>query len=225
MEENKITIDEFNFFQHYGEPFSFSGVFTKKTLSGIKLSLDNLSKKDQEIIKEILQRDQISVYDPFSNKEYKASTKMISESYTAGTNIKSYIIEISETDLFPDVKEIEIDDEKFSVIKYEEFLTDGEIGRTAILRLNEEEFITLRNILTRKEVKFKRIGIDDKEFNLRFGSRMYWSKHKEDQTYYKHIVRFYPINLQGSSLDFASNVEQSNLIGEFIILSSNLTFY
>ena len=76
-----------------------------------------------------------------------------------------------------------------------------------------EDFIELQNLLNPGPVQIRRVGVDEAPITVRYGSAMYWSQHTIGQeTYYKHIVRFYPIDLAPSPIHLASGVAQQALI-------------
>lgn len=218
-----IKIDEHEIRQELGEPTSVQGVFSNSSLSGIRLNLQDLPAGGQAIIEDLTFRDVVHVQDPFSGKEYQASVRQTSSSFTVGQDTKSYVLDISELDTWPNVEELEIEGNIFSVIQYEEFITDGEVGRKAVLRLNHDQFKSLRSLLSRSELSVRRVDVDDEPLKLRFGARMFWSEHEEDgEKYWKHIVRLYQIGKQSSYLDMASDVVQQNLSALVIQMSSRL---
>lgn len=218
-----IKIDEHEIRQELGESTSVRGVFSNSSLSGIRLNLQNLHAGEQAIIEDLTSRGVVHVQDPFSGKEYQASIRQTSSSFTVGQDTMSYVLDISELDTWPNVEELEIEGKIFSVIQYEEFITDNEVGRKAVLRLDHDQFKSLRSLLSRSELSVRRVNVDDEPLKLRFGARMFWSEHEEDgEKHWKHIVRLYPVGKQSSSLDMASDVVQQNLSALVIQLSSRL---
>lgn len=189
-----IKIDEHEIRDNLGEPTDSQGFFSNNSLAGIRLNLENMGEGDQQIIEDLTARGVVNVQDPFTGKAYRASIRQSFSRFTVGENTKSYVIEITELDMWPDIEELEIEGEKFKVIKYEEFKVDGEIGRKAILRLSLDEFQLFRSMLSNTELGVRRGGVDEHPLSLRFGARMFWSEHEEDgEKYWKHIVRLYPV--------------------------------
>jgi hypothetical protein len=168
-------------------------------------------------------RGVVHVKDPFSGKEYQASIRQASSRFTVGQETKSYVLDISELDTWPNVEKLEIEGKIFSVIQYKEFITDNEVGRKAVLRLDHDQLQSLRSLMSRPELSVRRVDVDDEPLKLRFGAHMFWSEHEENgEKYWKHIVRLYPVGRQSLSLDIASNVVQQNLSALVIQLSSRL---
>ena len=94
-------------------------------------------------------------------------------------------------------------------MKNVEDLHDGKIGMYILLRLSPDEFLKCRGLLKPGPVEIQRIGIDENPIIRRFGGAQYWSSHNEDsQEFYKHIVRFYPIDAPPSRVSIASGHKQ-----------------
>ncbi len=221
MSSEHITIDGLAFDKRLCKDFSFNGVFSGQTLAGIELTLSNLGPRDQETIKELRDKASVKVEDPFSQRRYEATVFQKSNSFTVGQDVQSYVLEIREKDSLPPFDEIDLNGNRFKVDQYEEYLTEGKIARKAVLRLNQDEFETVRNLLCEKTVQFQRIGVDDEPFELRFGGGMYWSTHEEDnQKYFKHIVRLFPVELASSKLNLASGTTQSVVVSMLIELQA-----
>ena len=220
-----IKIDEHEIREEVGEPFSAQSVFSNEPLMGIKFNFTDARSRTQTVIEDLVSRGTVNISDPFSGKEYRAFIRQASNSFTVGKDTKSYVLEATEIDSWPNVEELEINGETFTAIQYEEFLTDGEIGRKAVLQLNHEKFQALRSMLSVPELNVRRIGVDDESLKLRFGGNMFWSVHEEDGVeYWKQIVRLYPFEMASSRMDIASGTIQQNLSSMVIHLSSKLNF-
>ena len=112
-------------------------------------------------------------------------------------------------DVAPQFTMLEIEGHRFHVLKNTEDQHDQVIGMHILLRLSEDEFLHFRRLLKPGPVAIQRIGIDENPIIRRFGGAQYWSSHNEgSQEFYKHIVRFYPIDLSGARGSIASGNEQ-----------------
>lgn len=218
-----IKINEVDVQQRLGDPFSFEGIFSNQLLSGINLNLPNIFSAEQRLIESIIDEGTVNVSDPFSGREYRATIRMVSSSFTVGQDTKSYTLELKEVDSWVHISEIEIEGEVFPVIKYDEFLTHDDIGRKAVLRLDKKQFISIRSMLLKHELSVRRVGVDNEPLKLRFGSKLFWSKHDEEGSeFWKHIIRLYPVGSEGSGIDVASAIIQQNLSAIVVELSSKL---
>ena len=217
-----IKIGDIELYSQAGEPFSFDGLFSNQTLSGINLKLEKLNESAQTKIENLLKEKTIDVEDPFTQRKYQAEIVQRSSSFTVGIEGKSYQLEVKEIDKIPNFKQLEINGVAFDLLEYRERLTSDTITRQGVLKLSQEQYESFRNLLSEKTLKVRRLGVDDEAMELRFGSRMFWSKHKEDdKTYYKHIFRLFELTLKASNLDMASGVILDNAARLLIRLSSN----
>lgn len=220
-----IKVDEHEIREDLGEPFSSKSVFSNESLRGITFNFRDIHTRTQTIIEDLISRGTVNIHDPFSEKEYRASIRQSSNSFTVGEDTKSYVLETIEIDSWPSVEELEINGEQFTAIQYEEFITNGEIGRKAVLQLSHEQFQSFRSMLSVTELSVRRIGVDDESLKLRFSGNMFWSEHEEnDVKYWKQIVRLYPIGMASSRMDIASDTVQQNLSSMVVHLSSKLNF-
>lgn len=221
MNIENIVIEEIPLKKKLGTPFEFKGIFSGKILAGIKLTLSNLATKDQRIIEDLTEKSLVCVKDPFVQRSYDAYISQKSNSFTVGEEVKSYVLELKEKDVLPQFSEIQLNGHIFKVHLYEEYITDGSIGRNAILKLNKDEFEILRNLLTEHTVKFQRIGIDNEPLELRLGGAMYWSSHNDDnEAYFKHIVRLFPVEQKPCKLNLASGITQSVAVAMLVELQA-----
>lgn len=109
---------------------------------------------------------------------------------------------------------------RFNIISYKEELLSDAIGRYALLRLSKDQFDQLSRMLREPTIKFKRVGVDEKSFELRVGGGMYWSQHSDHEgEYFKRIVSFFPPDLKESNLNLATGNIQSAMAHMLISLS------
>lgn len=220
MEQKFIGINDFEMNAVAGLAFSFDGVFSGKKLAGIKLDFRVYGADQEDKIEELLQKERVTVKDPFIQRTYESSIRMLSSSFQEGKDEKSYVIELREIDSLPKFDFIEINDNRFNIISYKEELLSDAIGRYALLRLSKDHFDQLSRMLREPTIKFKRIGVDDKPFELRFGGGMYWSQHSDHEgEYFKRIVSFFPPDLKESNLNLATGNIQSAMAHMLISLS------
>jgi len=221
MDKKHICIDGMAFPITSGTSFSFNGVFSGKELAGIELSFTVYGSQQENIIENILKKEKVTVNDPFTDRTYEATVRMRSNSFQVGKEEKSYVIVLNEIDLLPPVDSVEIDGIKFQVLRYEESISSGEIGRRALLKLSKGEFDQLHKLFENSSIKFKRIGIDKTPLELRFGALMYWSQHiDENEEYFKQIVRLFPLELEPKRFDVASGTTQAAIAHMLISLSA-----
>jgi hypothetical protein len=221
VESNKIKIGEVEILIRAGEEFSFEGLFSNKTLAGINLKLENVDRYYQKRIEDLLKEKEVDVYDPFAAREYSAEISQRSNSYTVGSEVKTYELTVKEIDKIPYFEEIEINGNIFNVLSYQESIISDTVSRQGVLKLTSEEFNKFRKLLSESSISVKRVGVDEEPFNMRFGSQMFWSKHKEDEgEYFKHIFRLFDKSVKPGKLDFASGIIQGNAANMLISLSS-----
>jgi len=221
VESNKIKIGEVEIHIRAGEEFSFEGLFSNKTLAGINLKLENVDRYYQKRIEDLLKEKEVGVYDPFAAREYRAEISQRSNSYTVGSEVKTYELTVKEIDKIPYFEEIEINGNIFNVLSYQESIISDTVSRQGVLKLTSEDFNKFRELLSESSISVKRVGVDEESFNMRFGSQMFWSKHKEDEVeYFKHIFRLFDKSVKPGKLDFASGIIQGNAANMLISLSS-----
>lgn len=221
MENREIQIGEIEIHSRAGEGFTFEGVFSNKALSGINLKLENVDKYNQEKIENLLKEKEIDIYDPFSAREYKGTITQKSNSFTVGREVKSYEITVKEIDQIPYFEEIELNGVCFSVLSYEESITSNTVSRQGVVKLTKDQFEKFRELLSVKSLEVRRVGVDEKPFEMRFGSQMFWSVHDEDETtYFKHIFRLFDTTLDSNGMDLGSGVIQRNAANMLIDLTS-----
>lgn len=220
MEESYINVEGIKFPVNSGVPFSFDGVFSSQNLSGIKLSFTVFGSRKEEEVENLLKKEKVTVEDPFVGQTYEASTWMWSTSFQAGEEGKSYVIELKQIDVIPPFDMVEIEGTTFQVLQYEESITSDKVCRQGLLKLSKEELEQFHKLSQRSPIKFRRMGIDEVPLELRFGARMYWSQHTEDngKEYFKQIMRLFPPDLEPSRLNLASGTTQVAIANMLISL-------
>lgn len=222
MADQFIKINDIEFNKSVGNPIVFQGKHSRGNLSGIDLDFSISNQNNIEEVEELLNHSEVQVEDPFANRSYIATIHRQSYSYQHGRPERHYVLQIRELDLPPEFDVLEIEEQKFPVLKYRE--TDHEddaIGMHALLKLSKEQFIQLQMLLDKDSVQIRRIGVDAVPITLRYGGAMYWSEHEEGrEKYYKHIVRFFPLNLSPSRVNLASGVIQTTLAKKVYNLSA-----
>jgi len=194
MPKNFITINDVKLNTFAGRPITFQGKHSGTTLSGIDLDFSAYSQEDIQKMEKLLKFDTVQVNDPFVNRIYEASLRLISWSTQDGIQGRHYKVEVRELDVWPKFNILEIDGHKFSVLKYKESEQENDvIGRYALLRLSKNQFSKLQELSRHKTVQMRRINVDEKPITMKFMGVEYWSEHKEGKkTYYKQIVRLFP---------------------------------
>ena len=195
-----ITVGEMEFPLHMGEPFEFHGVHSGHTLSGFKLEFyleASGIKQEVEEMQDQAKRDgQIAVGDPFANREYMATLNLRISSSSSDSFKQHFQFDVKEIDIAPQFDTIEIEARTFTVIQNaKEMHGPNDDGVYALVRLSEEEFWQLRELMSQDSVVVRRVGVDEKKEVMlwRFGGALYWSEHDDgDAKYYKHIVGFFP---------------------------------
>lgn len=209
MPDKSIIVDDVTFTTDAGEPYTFQGKHSRKTLSGIKLNFAVRGDLEIEKVEKLCTRNAVNVVDPFSDRTYEATLRQVSSSYQVGRPEHSYVIEITEVDAIPQFQTLEIDGHCFDVAKYRETEHEEDaIGMHALLRLTEEQFIKMQEITKPITVKIRRLGIDENSLIVRCGGKRYWSEHEEGGTiYYKQILTFFPPDLAPGPLRLAMEAD------------------
>lgn len=221
MTDEKIKIDKYELNSSLGKPFEFSGVHARRNLAGIEVVVIARYEDEIQLIEELIKKKTIMVYDPFVKRDYEAIFGKRTSSHQEGRPEKRFHFEIKELDLAQQFKHLEIEGHRFHVLRNAEKLLDEEIGIHVLLRLSPDEFLLLRNLLESEQVEIQRIEIDENPIVRRFGGAQYWSLHREEsQTFYKHIVRFFPVDLAKSNLNIASRHEQNAHASMILSLSA-----
>lgn len=214
MPKNFITINDIKLKTSVGRPITFQGKHSGTTLAGIDLDFPVYDQENIEEMEKLLKLDTVQVDDPFVNRTYKASVRIISSSYQEGRQERQYEAEIRELDTWPKFSILEIDRHKFSVLKYKETEhEDDVIGRYALLRLSKDQFGKLQELFKNKTVQIRRIDVDKKSITMKFMGMEFWSEHKEGRkAYYKQIVRLFPSDyLPKHKLNLATFTELTSL--------------
>jgi len=198
MQTGTFKIDGIEFSQRTAERASFLGRFSSKELAGVNFRVHARSPQEGEIIDALFDRDTVIVEDPFVGRTYEATIHLSTSSYTAGEPAKYYTGEVREFDHPPAFNEIEINGYIYPVLAKREHLQDEEnIVRYVIVRLTEDEFVALHQMIRQLDdlriVQMRRVDVDESAFPARLGFEQYWSKHVDDgATYYKKILRLFP---------------------------------
>jgi len=225
MPKNFITINDVKLNISTGCPITLQGKHSGTTLAGIDLDFSVYGQENIEKMEKLLKLDTIQVDDPFVNRIYKASVRLIFSSYQEGEQERRYKAEIRELDTWPKFSILEIDRNKFSVLKYKESECENDvIGRHALLRLSKDQFGKLQGLFKNKTVQIRRIDIDKKSITMKFTGVEYWSEHKEKgRIYYKqHINLFPPDYVPKYKLNVASGIIFNSLVIHVFSLSIRL---
>ncbi|EJG0697092.1 hypothetical protein C2F68_RS21465 [Vibrio parahaemolyticus] len=211
---SSIKINDVTVKTDVASPAEKDATFSDKKLAVISLDLKDLNEELQQIVSEWNEAREVNVYDPFVDREYRAKVFQKSQSFQSGTNVKSFVIELTEIEEPLQIEKIELNGHAFEVLKYKESIFDGTIARQGVLKLSEQSFALFREMQDDKSINVVRVGIDEHAFPMRFGSLMYWSKHTDDNdgVFYKQTFRLFDLDLERSSRPgFANFVEHSNL--------------
>ncbi len=211
---SSIKINDVTVRTDVASPAEKDATFSDKKLAVISLDLKDLNEELQQIVSEWNEAREVNVYDPFVDREYRAKVFQKSQSFQSGTNVKSFVIELTEIEEPLQIEKIELNGHAFEVLKYKESIFDGTIARQGVLKLSEQSFALFREMQDDKSINVVRVGIDEHAFPMRFGSLMYWSKHTDDKddVFYKQTFRLFDLDLERSSRPgFANFVEHSNL--------------
>ncbi|MCS0002872.1 hypothetical protein NB620_21650 [Vibrio alginolyticus] len=213
---SSIKINDVTVRTDVASPAEKDATFSDKKLAVISLDLKDLNEELQQIVSEWNEAREVNVYDPFVDREYRAKVFQKTQSFQSGTNVKSFVIELTEIEEPLQIEKIELNGHAFEVLKYKESIFDGTIARQGVLKLSEQSFALFREMQDDKSINVVRVGIDEHAFPMRFGSLMYWSKHTDDNdnddVFYKQTFRLFDLDLERSSRPgFANFVEHSNL--------------
>ena len=157
----------------------------------------------------MLKKNTVIVDDPFADRQYEATLARRSYSYQEGRPERRFHFKVKELDKAKQFKLLEIEGHRFHVLKNVEDLHDELIGMHILLRLSPDEFLQFRGLVKPGPVEIQRMGIDESPIIRCFGGAQHWSSHSEgSQEFYKHIVRFYPIDSSASRVNIASGHQQ-----------------
>ena len=136
----------------------------------------------------------VSVNDPYVGRRYQARLAVRRTQTQNGVPGKHYVAELREIDKIDAFERLEIDGVEYTVLKYNETLTTEKfVERHALLRLNPDEYLTLRRLATgdQETVQVRRVGIDADPLILEVSGLSLWSEHEQDdEVYYKYIIEF-----------------------------------
>ena len=222
MNDDAVVIDGFRFPIQPCTPFEYAGVHSGKDLSGIDLDLTVYLDNDISQLKELLQSDTVEVRDPFAGRTYDATIRRKSDSYTVGQPGRRYNFEVKELDEAKQFDTLEIEGNRFQVIRSVEELHDDVIGLYALLHLSQEDFDKFHRLLLKPgPFQVRRLGIDESPIVRRSGGALYWSAHHEGSLkIYKQIVRFFPTDFPGSKFVIAPGQEHFNQSRMLVALSA-----
>ena len=206
MPSKAIQINDLELTRSSGNPFNFNGILSESILSGIDLDFKVSGERNVASIEELFRCDTVEVYDPFIDRSYTATIRLISSSFQAGRPERHYRGQVKELDRVPDFSRLELNGQEFVLFRYKgEVIEKDKISHHALLKLNEEEFKIVNKMINQDSTKMRRIGVDEEQIILRFGGGMYWSQHEENgQTYFKYIVKLFPLDLKPSKINLAS---------------------
>lgn len=213
MTYQQIQVNNFPFHPSFGNPVSFQGNLSGKTIAGIDVEFHIEGSGHNSEVDELLNQEVVTVEDPFVNRTYKASIRLTSRSDFNGRSA-SYQFELKEIDVAPEFKILEIEGHQYPVTRHvESDLGEEGVVRFALLHLSIEQFEEVQSLFKPGPILVRRIGVDKEPLTVRYGGGMYWSQHGEgDNTYYRQIVNLVPINISPSRLNLASGVEQEALV-------------
>ncbi|MCX5646679.1 MAG: hypothetical protein NTZ17_18660 [Phycisphaerae bacterium] len=221
MERKLIRIDQITIPIALGKPISREGVFSGKTLAGMEVTVRTRTPTERKAVDDLIREARAAVDDPFANRSYEATIRMLSQNITAGRDEASYVLSAEELDQLPPFDSIELNGMEFSVLDYEEYITQGKIDRRALLQASKEQFPRLRGLLGPGPIAFRRLGIDETPLELRFGGDCHWSRHGTgSDEYYKQIVVLCPLDAGPSRLDVASGTTQDVMARILIALAA-----
>ncbi|HHP0489448.1 hypothetical protein [Vibrio harveyi] len=185
--------------------------FSKNKLDVITLDLQDLNVTEQKIVEGWLAAEEVEVFNPFTEREYKAKTHQRSTSFQTGRAVKSYKIELTELEEPIQISQIELNGQVFDVVKYQESIVRGTVSKEGVIKVHDLN--KFRELFFEKSINVLRVGVDEEPVTMRFGSLMHWSEHSEDDdVYYKQIFRLFDVDLESSSkFGFANGIHQNNL--------------
>jgi hypothetical protein len=202
MPNESIRVNDTPFHASLGRPVSFVSKRSGRLLAGIDIDVRADGLNSSEMLENLFSQEAVSIYDPFVNRLYQATIQNVSHSYRNGNSAQHYC-EIRELDIIPEFNILEIEGHEFPVLKYiENDLREDRVVMFALLRLSQEHFAQLQSLFKHEPVQIRRIGIDADPIAVNFGGSLYWSKHEDRATYYKHIVSLIP---DSSPIDSAAN--------------------
>ena len=206
---NAIVIDQTKLPPSVGNPFLFDGVHSGGQLSGIEVEIAVYSDEDNRTIEAIFKKDSVTVDDPFTNRQYEATSHRKSSAYHEGRLGTTYRFEVKELDEAPQFEQLGIEGHTFAVLRNSETLDKKAIAQNMLLRLSPEEFQIFQSLIKPGAITIQRLGIDESPIARRFGGALYWSLHEEgSERFYKQIARFYPTDFPRARLSVASGIEQ-----------------
>ena len=85
MPSKAIQINDLELTRSSGNPFNFNGILSESILSGIDLDFKVSGERNVASIEELFRCDTVEVYDPFIDRSYTATIRLISSSFQAGS--------------------------------------------------------------------------------------------------------------------------------------------
>lgn len=213
MTHQQIRVNNFPFHPSFGSPVRFRGNLSGGTLAGIDLEFHIEGSGHNSEVDALLNQELVTVEDPFVNRSYRASIRQTFHSNFNG-HTANYRFELREIDMTPEFKMLEIEGHQYPVARYvESDLGEERVDRDALLHLSREQFEEVQSLFKPGPILVRRIGVDEEPLTVRYGGGMYWSQHEEgDNTYYKQIVHFVPIDISLSKFNLALGTEQEALV-------------
>ena len=216
-----IKLDDVKFQDSAGAPFEYEGIHSGSRLAGMSMNVTVFTEDDISLVDGLIANSTVTVEDPFVGRSYQATLTRQSSSHTQGRPERRYHLEVKEVDEAPAFEVLEIEGHSFPVLRNRESDDGDVIGIHILLRLTQEEFEKLQDLMKAGPIALRRIGIDDSPISRRLGGAIYWSSHQENsQTFYKQIVRFYPEEHSPGRLSIASGQEQQALAEMVIALTA-----
>jgi hypothetical protein len=206
-----IGLDDFELPLNVATPIEIQGKHSRKALAGLSVRCSIPFEREQKL-RDLFQKDEVNVRDPFKGRKYAARIREKSCSYRDGDPERAYEFDVREIDRPPDVTEIEIEGRSYEVLRYEENdPTPETIGIHCLVKMSPDEFRSFQELCDQEEDVFqvKRKDVDDVPVALRCGGRMPWSKHGDGgPEYYKQVVRFFPQELKpGSPISLTTDTD------------------
>jgi hypothetical protein len=222
MQTERFHFDDVEFQARAIKRTLFKGIHSGNDLTMVEAEFVLADAGEIQTFKELTKKKAIKVDDVSANRSYSASIDLKQSSYRDDSPERYYRVVIKEHDVIPEVHELDIEGHRFKVIAYIEKEMNGVPARYALLQLTAEQLSELRRLIKPGPLSVTRIGVDQAPLSLRFGGRMYWSRHDDEESgrYYKHIVRLFPSDMpMGKPLGVPDKAEHTSLIRMIVSLT------
>jgi len=215
----------------FNKSFSQSKWFTSKLIKNITFDLNIYNKTDfDNVHNDYLEKPVVIKENGDTFNAYVSNVFMKHQQFHGNHFAQAiFSITVSELDPKPQFDKAEINGCKFKVIEYKINNSDDSDNHQFLLKLNEEEFNCINNIIAnfKDNIEFKRIGVDSDRISARLGGRNVWSKHQDENgnTFFKQIIRCVCIKSENLlSANLACGIRQSNLVLAVAGLKNKLSF-